>query len=256
MAGAGAHDLLRALKYHRVMTIDLSFNSLGAPEAGGMERGPVAKGLKQLIRQNRHVTHLDLSWNNFRADACAKLSDWFKANHSIFGLHVMGNAGTVLDARGFLRQRHVLPPTAAVPAHPIDYPHNRCLPAHDRCWICGRWAETTVTLTLDIDALPAPSFKDGATSLGRRPMSRGAAGKKKMGSVGSRGSTGGSSSQGSSASSDMSTGGGGGAYEELVATCHLSFDDPAFSSTIMEEHFGASTIMEEHAYEPQITCKW
>jgi len=101
---------------------------------------------------------------------CIRLGDWFKINHSIFGLHMLGNAQCVVDARGFLRQRHVLPPTAAVPALVLDYPHNRTLPTFDRCWICGRWAETTVTVDIDLGALPLPeeTKKEAAATLQRK----------------------------------------------------------------------------------------
>jgi hypothetical protein len=34
---------------------------------------------------------LDLSFNNFRADASRKLGDWLKQNMSLFGLHFAGN---------------------------------------------------------------------------------------------------------------------------------------------------------------------
>jgi len=43
------------------------------------------------VKTNLHLTHLDLSFNNFRADASRKLGDWLKQNMSIFGLHFAGN---------------------------------------------------------------------------------------------------------------------------------------------------------------------
>jgi len=49
------------------MTVDLSFTPLGVPEAEG-DKGATIKALKQLIKGNPHMTHLDLSWNNFRTD--------------------------------------------------------------------------------------------------------------------------------------------------------------------------------------------
>jgi hypothetical protein len=47
--GDGAALVLKALRFHRVMTLDLSHNSLGAPEEAGVGKGPIMKGLKTLV---------------------------------------------------------------------------------------------------------------------------------------------------------------------------------------------------------------
>lgn len=50
-AGDGAVLLLKALRYHRVLTVDLSHNSLGVPEEEGAGKGPIMKGLRTLVRK-------------------------------------------------------------------------------------------------------------------------------------------------------------------------------------------------------------
>ena len=107
--GSGAFLLMRSLKYHRVMTVDLSDNALGSPgaqaadalaqskadanlwDAHGFEKGPIMRSLKALFKSNSYLTHLDLSWNGFRQDMCLKLGEWLKTNSTILGLHMLGN---------------------------------------------------------------------------------------------------------------------------------------------------------------------
>lgn len=84
------------------------------------------KGLKGLVKTNKALTHLDLSWCSFRQEACRQLGVWLRSNRSIMGLHMTGNP-CFLDSRGFLRVRHgpnqyASPDTAAVtPASIVDY---------------------------------------------------------------------------------------------------------------------------------------
>ena len=50
-SGDGAVLLLKALRYHRVLTLDLSHNSLGVPEEEGAGKGPIMKGLRTLVSE-------------------------------------------------------------------------------------------------------------------------------------------------------------------------------------------------------------
>ncbi len=49
--GNGANLLLRSLRHHRVITVDLSRNLLGTYDDQG-EKGPVLRALKALLKSN------------------------------------------------------------------------------------------------------------------------------------------------------------------------------------------------------------
>jgi hypothetical protein len=92
LSGAGAAVLLRALADNRrVRTADLRWNLLASalPE------------LADMLRRNRTLTHLDLSFNHLDRDQCAVLGEALAHNHTLLGLHMDGNACTVTSC-GFL----------------------------------------------------------------------------------------------------------------------------------------------------------
>jgi hypothetical protein len=233
-SGEGAHLLFRALKYHRVMTVDVSNNSLGTPEAEGMH-GPVMRALKALLRNNSNLTHLDLSWNALRKDMCMKIGEWIKSNHCLYGLHITGNKGCAMDSRGFIRRRINLPSTKITPSYIIDYPNNPTQLPNERCWICGRWSERQILLELECTVLPIAPRKSG----GGDSVSVGGASKaSKRGAISGRGNKrrGSNSSAMSASSAGTSDRAGASDYDHIVVTCHLSIDDPPYSASVMDEH--------------------
>ena len=138
--GKGCVLLLRSLKYHRIIAVDLSCNpAIGHPEfveekepgkENSLEKAPIMKGLKALVKTNAVLTHLDLSWCSFRQDACRQLGQWLRSNKTLLGLHLTGQPCFV-DPRGFVRVRHgpnqyASPDTsyATAPASIVDYPDN------------------------------------------------------------------------------------------------------------------------------------
>jgi len=84
----------------RLRHLDLSWNCLGQ----GPHHELVAGTLGSIFRDCAMLLHLDISYNNFGAEDCSLLADCLIQNHTLWGLHVEGNAA-VLDADGFL---HVL----------------------------------------------------------------------------------------------------------------------------------------------------
>ena len=185
-----------------------------------LEKGPVMKNMKNLIKTNTVLTHIDLSYNNFRQDACRLLGSWLRSNHSLFGLHLTGNACFV-DARGFVRVRHganqyAYPDTpSTAPASIVDFPDRTsydCSLAHfgrrhpcasgsgiasgdGRCWVCGRWVEMQITFELDKAELPPP------TTISSSKFGRGRSNRRRSSKVSSSSSAGSRRSRNSSRSS-------------------------------------------------------
>ena len=78
--------------------LDISWNAIGTKSEVNR---CVAKALSDMLAQNATLLHLDLSQNQLTTTDCAVISVGLAANHSIMGLHMTGNGGS-LDAYGHL----------------------------------------------------------------------------------------------------------------------------------------------------------
>lgn len=56
----------------------------------------------QAFKENKSLVHIDLSHNNFKKADCRSISEGLKENHTILGLHLMGNEVDT-DSRGFMK---------------------------------------------------------------------------------------------------------------------------------------------------------
>lgn len=75
---------------------DVSFNQCGMKRNGefGTKMGEaVSKGI---------LVHLDLSYNSMDKTECEKFAEAIHENHSLWGLHMMGN-DCIVDSLGFVR---------------------------------------------------------------------------------------------------------------------------------------------------------
>lgn len=61
----------------------------------------VGKAWGRALRLNTFLIHLDLSYNTFGDIACRQIGKKLRKNHTLFGLHMAGNACEV-DTHGFL----------------------------------------------------------------------------------------------------------------------------------------------------------
>ncbi|ETV99412.1 hypothetical protein H310_08108 [Aphanomyces invadans] len=150
--GLGAQRLVEALGYHNSLRVlDLSWNSLNS-----CPNHSIATALATSLANNKVLVHLDLSNNSLDTKACTILAAALVGNHSIVGLHMVGNQA-IVDARGFVR-----PQTTSIA---LQAQHKHCAIKHfelhqdnqesnnsttldawwpyvDRaCWLCGRWSE-------------------------------------------------------------------------------------------------------------------
>lgn len=60
----------------------------------------------QTLRKNRVLIHLDLSFNNFKMPDLVIIGEGLKRNHSILGIHFMGDEAKV-DELGFIQPEKV-----------------------------------------------------------------------------------------------------------------------------------------------------
>ena len=55
-----------------------------------------------MFKTNKSLVHVDLSHNGFSREACEIMTEGLEHNHSILGLHMLGNACNT-DALGFIK---------------------------------------------------------------------------------------------------------------------------------------------------------
>ena len=82
-----------------LQTLDLSWNAVGSK--ADMTSRPVAAALSDALTKNDTLLHLDLSQNQLDAQDCAIIGVGLRENHSLLGLHMTGNQGSV-DSYGNL----------------------------------------------------------------------------------------------------------------------------------------------------------
>jgi hypothetical protein len=82
-----------------LVEVDLSWNNLGR---GGLN----GEAISNSLQENITLRHLDLSHNGFSTEQAQQISVGLNENHTILGLHMLGNECDV-DTKGFVvpRQR-------------------------------------------------------------------------------------------------------------------------------------------------------
>ena len=102
----GATAIARKLSTNeRLQIFDFSFNNFGSKTRflpGQSIETNYAEAFADLFAANKTLLHVDLSHNNIGSDDCAKIAKGLNRNHTMFGLHMVGNEVDV-DALGFLR---------------------------------------------------------------------------------------------------------------------------------------------------------
>jgi hypothetical protein len=139
-------------------TLDLSFNAFGS-ETGADAVGPLARALAQ----NKYLTHLNLSGNNFTPAAVQTLGKALDSNHTLLGLHIDGEC-TQVDGCGVLRGHQRKKEDAVIHSasnHFIGHHHDRSIvhscqePSkfqlqlqQNNCWLCQGWREKLFKIQL------------------------------------------------------------------------------------------------------------
>lgn len=103
LRGPGALALLASVEYKRgkFYRLDLSWNALGKPSRGTCAR-QVCDQLGLVFQNNTTLFHLDVSFNHIQAQDAKELPQKLEQNHTLFGLHIVGNEFTI-DDLGFVQ---------------------------------------------------------------------------------------------------------------------------------------------------------
>ena len=129
-----------------LVSLDASWNTLGSIMDRG---GTCAKLLAEALEVNTKLQHASLSHNNFTKANCETISMGLRANHTLMGLHMAGDA--TIDARGFMESLETgaqdWQETTGGHSHvftrilrPKIHGQEGWTPCSN-CWICERWVE-------------------------------------------------------------------------------------------------------------------
>jgi len=108
--GVGAHGFFRGLKENcegvgTLRLLNVAWNRLGsgvqADSARKKDATQSARLLSSIFREGQSLLHLDLSYNNINAEDCMILAQALRDNHTLFGIHLIGNEAAV-DDLGFV----------------------------------------------------------------------------------------------------------------------------------------------------------
>eukprot|EP00419_Tripos_fusus_P048195 CAMPEP_0172819810 /NCGR_PEP_ID=MMETSP1075-20121228/14845_1 /TAXON_ID=2916 /ORGANISM="Ceratium fusus, Strain PA161109" /LENGTH=1000 /DNA_ID=CAMNT_0013660399 /DNA_START=94 /DNA_END=3093 /DNA_ORIENTATION=- len=101
LGGAGVAALFEGILQNaeagfQLADVDVAWNGIGS--FNGLAAG---KAIGAVLRNSGTLYHCDLSYNSMDASTCAFIAEGLKDNHSLYGLHVVGNAVS-MDPDGFL----------------------------------------------------------------------------------------------------------------------------------------------------------
>jgi hypothetical protein len=107
--GPGAHALLKGLHNNScslsLARLNLAWNRLGSGYNADQKRKDDAERSARLLgnvfSDGDRLFHIDISYNGFIADHCGILAAGLLHNHTLFGIHLVGNEATV-DDLGFV----------------------------------------------------------------------------------------------------------------------------------------------------------
>lgn len=145
ISGEEAKAFCKSLQQNESLRVlDLSWNSLSNPRNNNC-----SQSLSDALRDHPSLFHLDISYNNFKAEDAHILAEGLKSNHKIFGIHMDGNEATV-DPLGFVYQNKggISPSTAHIYTRMLGNSKMKKYVVWrecSRCWICERWSEVEFT---------------------------------------------------------------------------------------------------------------
>jgi len=98
--------------------------------------------------QNKTLIHFDLSFNNFKVGDIRHLGEALKLNHTLLGLHLMGNEAKV-DELGYVTPDRGLDPASyhvfsripqVLRTGSVNNKHLLEMHITSNCWICEGWS--------------------------------------------------------------------------------------------------------------------
>ena len=134
----GAIEIFEGLsKNNSLVILDMSWNSIGRNEKA-------AEVIGTALKLNSSLAHLDLSYNCLNTKDCQILSDYIKSNHTLLGIHVLGNRCSV-DSKGFLIVEQTNKVHKSLFSRRIVEKQTHFHDVKTNCWICEKWVEQTFT---------------------------------------------------------------------------------------------------------------
>ena len=125
-------------------SFDISWNSIGRSKL-------TAEIISKCVKQNTVLAHLDISYNSITEEDAAIIAEGLKSNHTILGLHVLGNACEV-DPRGFLKvNKKTKLKSGQFYQRIIDRPDFVHEKTKMNCWVCEKWREVLFTCVCEED---------------------------------------------------------------------------------------------------------
>ena len=131
-------------------SLDISWNALASTGLRTSDRS-FAKQISDMFAVNVKLLHLDISNNHLTTADCVAMSEGLKKNHTLLGLHMVGNEGRI-DSYG------ELVPDAT--PWPLEAGHTATRiiggsvvgredwSLRSNCWICGGWRERKFSYAL------------------------------------------------------------------------------------------------------------
>ena len=115
----------------------------------------VSVALSSCLQQNSTLIHIDLSHNQLSAADCELIAGGLKHNHTLLGIHITGNEGSV-DTYGNLVADATAWPAEAGHINVMSRICNTKVVGQEKwmmrnnCWICGCHRETVIEYTLSL----------------------------------------------------------------------------------------------------------
>ena len=148
----GAQELFEGLGANTgLIELDISWNSFGRESSVD-----VARSLGLALKSNKELLHLDISYSYFSKNECEVIAELLSFNHTILGLHALGN-DCAIDSKGFMlpneftakmQQSHffhrILNNSSKSPTSLKAKPKRKSL---GNCWICDKWVEVIFVWT-------------------------------------------------------------------------------------------------------------
>lgn len=146
LTASGCGQIFDGLVKNRALKeLDLSWNLMSRDiEGNGI------KTISEVLKSQTYLLHIDLSSNYLSSEQCDMLSQGLSSNHSILGLHMLGN-DCHIDSRGFIKSDSYV--------NKLEQGHIRSRIFSEKkpkaisfncCWLCEQWVETKFTWTGEI----------------------------------------------------------------------------------------------------------
>lgn len=147
----------RLIENTHIKVLDISFNNIGSMH---FCKTSWSNQISETFKANKSIMHIDLSYCGFTREDLDVLNSGLKYNHTILGIHMIGNQGGV-DSFGFL-WGSIDPPSSSqlistisadLKAGEID-PKDLDLQKCTNCWIWEGWTPMTFKYIQESSNMP------------------------------------------------------------------------------------------------------